>query len=150
MPALLAWLLSIMPLCFVVTIGVVEFSAAVPDQPYGVVKAAGIPEASGVQAEKPLKISWYDPDLGGINCMEPCDQMATGVKVTEARYGRTAACIPEWTAARRVVVIPGLGRFECLDTGGAIKEHGDYIWIDLLLHEPMVPFGSLVDGWYLE
>lgn len=97
---------------------------------------------------KPLKISWYDPQLGGINCMEPCDQMATGVKVTEDRYGRTAACIREWTG--RTVVIEGLGEFECLDRGGAIIEHEGYIWIDLLLHEPLVPFGTLEYNWYLK
>ena len=97
---------------------------------------------------KPLKISWYDPALGGINCMDPCDQMATGVKVTEDRYGRTAACIREWTG--RTVVIEGLGEFECLDRGGAIVEHESYIWIDLLLHEPLVPFGTLEHNWYLK
>ena len=126
---------------------------AVISQPYNVVKAAHIydtPSETAVSGSKPLKISWYDPDLGGINCMAPCDQMATGVKVTEARYGRTAACIAEWTRARRVVVIPGLGRFTCLDTGGAIKDRGHYIWIDLLLHQPLVPFGTLIDDWYLE
>lgn len=97
---------------------------------------------------KPLKISWYDPALGGINCMEPCDQMATGVKVTEDRYGNTAACIADWTG--RTVVIAGLGEFECLDRGGAIIEHEGYIWIDLLLHEPIVPFGTLVHEWELK
>ena len=101
-------------------------------------------------AGKPLKISWYDPTLGGVNCAAPCDTMATGAKVTQARYGRTAACIAEWTAARRVVVIPGLGEFQCLDRGGAIVETGSHIWIDLLLHDPLVPFGTLVDNWYLK
>lgn len=100
--------------------------------------------------DTPLKISWYDPALGGINCAEPCDTMATDTKVTEARYGRTAACIAEWTAERRIVVIPGLGEFECLDRGGAIVQKNGYIWIDLLLHEPLVPFGTLIDDWYLK
>ena len=103
---------------------------------------------SSQRQTKPLKISWYDPQLGGINCMEPCDQMATGVKVTEDRYGKTAACIADWTG--RTVVIPGLGEFECLDRGGAIIEHEGYIWIDLLLHEPIVPFGTLIHEWQLK
>ena len=97
---------------------------------------------------KPLKISWYDPILGGINCDHDCSVMATGVKVTEDRYGRTAACIQEWTG--RTVVIEGLGEFKCLDRGGAIVEHEGYIWIDLLLHEPLVPFGTLEYEWYLK
>lgn len=96
----------------------------------------------GSKGNKPLKISWYDPLLGGVNCDHDCTTMATGVKVTEDRYGRTAACIREWTG--RTVIIPGLGAFECLDRGGAIVEHDGFIWIDLLLHEPLVPFGTLV------
>lgn len=91
---------------------------------------------------KPLKISWYDPLLGGVNCDHDCTTMTTGVKVTPDRYGRTAACIREWTG--RTVFIPELGTFECLDRGGAIVERDGYIWIDLLLHEPLVPFGTLV------
>jgi hypothetical protein len=97
---------------------------------------------------KPLKISWYDPILGGVNCDSDCSTMATGAKVTEDRYGRTAACIREW--AGKTVVIAGLGEFECLDRGGAIIEHEGYIWIDLLLHEPMVPFGTLIYEWELK
>lgn len=98
---------------------------------------------------KPLKISWYDPALGGVNCDHDCTTMASGVRVTPDRYGRTAACIRSWTAARRVVVIPGIGEFECLDTGGKIQEHADYIWIDLMLKAPAVPFGTLVQEYYV-
>ncbi len=100
-----------------------------------------------VMENKPLKISWYDPELGGINCAHPCDTMASGVKVTPERYGRTAACVPEWMG--RTVVIPGLGEFECLDTGGAIVEHPTFIWIDLLMHQPPAEAGQLVSEWYL-
>lgn len=100
--------------------------------------------------DKPLKISWYDPSLGGINCMEPCNIMASGVEVTEDRYGNTAACLKEWMGA--YVVIPGIGEFRCLDTGGAIIEHPTFIYIDLLLHEslPNAPFGTMIYDWSLE
>lgn len=99
---------------------------------------------------KPLKISWYDPALGGINCDHDCTTMASGVKVTEDRYGNTAACLREWLGAW--VVIPGIGEFQCLDTGGAIIEHPTFIYIDLLLHEPLpnAPWGTMVDDWSLE
>lgn len=99
---------------------------------------------------KPLRISWYDPRRGGVNCDSDCTTMSTGTKVTPERYGRTAACIKPWTDARKTVVIPGLGEFQCLDRGGAIKEHGDFIWIDLLLETPLVPFGSYQEEWYLK
>lgn len=101
-------------------------------------------------SDKPLKISWYDPLLGGINCDSDCTTMASGVKVTEDRYGNTAACLREWIG--QTVVIPGIGEFKCLDTGGAIIEHPDYIYIDLLLHEPLpnAPWGTMIYDWSLE
>lgn len=117
---------------------------------YGQPDSSAAPGETAVSGSKPLKISWYDPALGGINCDHDCSTMASGVKVTPDRYGITAACIAQWTRARRVVVIPGVGRFECLDTGGAIQEHPGYIWIDLMLAAPAVPFGTLVYDWYLE
>lgn len=97
--------------------------------------------------DKPLKISWYDPALGGVNCDHDCSTMASGVKVTPDRYGNTAACIRAWMG--KTVVIEGIGRFTCLDTGGAIVEHPGFIWIDLMLKEPVVPFGTLVYEWEL-
>jgi hypothetical protein len=149
------WFLSLLPACSLVVEAVIV--AAMEGQERPALATTAFTLASFPGSQKPLKISWYDPDLGGINCMDPCDQMATGTKVEEWRYGRTAACVPEWTRARAVIVIPGLGRFDCLDTGGAIKEHGDFIWIDLLAHRPPVPFGTLahqysvvVDGRNLE
>lgn len=100
--------------------------------------------------DKPLRISWYDPKLGGINCDHDCTTMASGVKVTPDRYGNTAACVREWMGAW--IVMPGIGEFQCLDTGGAIIEHPTFIYIDLLLHEPLpnAPFGTMVHNWYLE
>ena len=108
-------------------------------------RPSGIPTAS-----KPLKISWYDPLLGGINCDSDCTTMASGTKVTEDRYGRSAACIAGWMG--KTVVIEGLGEFTCLDRGGAINEHAEFIWIDLLLHEPFpeAPFGTLIHNWQLK
>lgn len=97
--------------------------------------------------DKPLKISWYDPARGGINCDSDCSTMASGIKVTSARYGNTAACIRSWMG--KTVVIEGVGSFTCLDTGGAIVEHPGFIWIDLMLREPIVPFGTLVYEWEL-
>lgn len=99
--------------------------------------------------EKPLKISWYDPALGGINCDSDCTTMASGVKVTPDRYGRTAACIRPWLG--KTVVIAGLGEFECLDTGGAIVEHSTYIWIDIMATRDTAPqFGQYIYNWSLK
>lgn len=136
------WLLMLLPTCQIAA-GALLTAAQV--QPYMMELSE-----NAVPGAKPLRVSWYNPALGGVNCDHDCSRMASGVFVTADRYGRTAACVPEWTKARRVVVIPSLGRFDCLDTGGAIREYPGYIWIDLMLSAPAVPFGALVYDWHLE
>ncbi len=143
---MIVWIISMMPPLFV--FGQEIANTWNKPQPDGVYLAA-VDISAATPGNKPLKISWYDPRLGGVNCDGDCSTMASGVKVTPDRYGRTAACIPEWTRARKVIVIPGAGEFECLDTGGAIKEHPDFIWIDLMVTSLPIPFGTLVDEWYI-
>ena len=93
-----------------------------------------------------LKISIYDPNLGGVNCAEPCGMMASGELVADW-WGRAAACpmdVPFWT----VIHIDGVGDFTCLDRGGAIVRGDGFMWVDLLLHQSdfgKVPaFGTLL------
>lgn len=99
------------------------------------------------EGRKPLYVTHYDPVLGGINCMAPCNQFGTGEVITEGHYydGRqgAAACIERWRG--HVVTIEGLGRFVCKDTGGLIVEKPDRIHIDILSHHP-VPNG-LYHNW---
>lgn len=93
-----------------------------------------------------LKISIYDPNLGGVNCADPCGMMASGELVADW-WGRAAACpadIPFWT----VIHIEEVGDFTCLDRGGAIVRGADFMWVDLLLHqhdfETVPVFGTLL------
>ncbi|RMG89620.1 MAG: hypothetical protein D6706_21025, partial [Chloroflexi bacterium] len=80
---------------------------------------------------KPLKISTYDPAEGGINCDHDCSVLADGTQFDVSLYWNTAACPADWIG--RTVAINGIGTFKCRDTGGAIKEHEDFIWIDLMI-----------------
>lgn len=121
------------------------FIAIVPAL-FPVVAALAIrPEKSMIKthlADLPILTTWYDPELGGINCADPCDQYANGEIVIESHYfgneNQTAACIPEWLG--RSVTIPGLGTFKCRDTGGAIVvAYNKYykrmvIHVDILAH----------------
>lgn len=87
-----------------------------------------------------VKVSWYDPELGGINCSAPCDRTANGSYVPDW-YHKGAACVPSWPMG--TVFEVGGYRFQCIDRGGAIQEvrPGVY-WVDMLLHQPIFPPGS--------
>ena len=100
-------------------------------------------------SDLPIKISMYDPALAGINCDSDCSTMASGQKVVDW-YGKSLACpseFPLWTE----FYIEGIGTRICLDRGGAIINNGEFIWVDLLLHESdfntVPPFGTLVYEW---
>jgi len=70
--------------------------------------------------------------------------MASGER-WEDWIGRATACpreIPFWTT----VILPGGERFICLDRGGKIVTMPDStIWLDLLVREAPVPYGSTVE-----
>jgi hypothetical protein len=92
-----------------------------------------LPDVSGYT----LKVTAYDPVLGGHNCMEPCDQTAVGYMVDDW-YGRGAGCPLDLLRARAVVTFAGY-TFPCIDTGGAVLiDHGrEWVRVDLLwkLHD---------------
>lgn len=119
--------------------------------------------------EMPLFLSWYDPALcqpenGGImtNCDSNPAGLAGGTAVTDDIYGKVAACLPGWFD--RWITIDGIGRFHCLDTGGAVQvvyretyTPQGFMWgwcviLDVLWHyeEPPGWQYSLVYDWRLE
>ena len=71
--------------------------------------------------------------------------MASGEK-WEDWVGRAAACPREWPFDTEIV-LEGQERFLCKDRGGAIKYVDGIPWIDLLVKEPPVPFGTILDIW---
>lgn len=89
--------------------------------------------------ELPIRASWYNPELGGINCMEPCSMLGDGTPV-HTGYGTMAACPPGWYW--RWLHVDGLPSVQCRDHGGAIHPtwyHGIGEWaivIDYLLERP--------------
>ncbi|NJN53998.1 MAG: hypothetical protein HC804_04100 [Anaerolineae bacterium] len=72
-----------------------------------------------VAAEQlPVRASWYNPTLGGVNCMEPCAYLGDGTAV-QAAYGWAIACPDGWYG--RWLTIEHAGRWQCRDHGGAIQ-----------------------------
>lgn len=111
----------------------------------------------------PLRVSHYDPSLGGTNCDSDCSTMASGQKVAAWVGGQNgiyaAACPTEWPFGTRFKLAGKV--YQCQDRGGWIKTRhaGEYDpamggftaaetyhWVDLL-DTPPVPYGSLVHDW---
>lgn len=83
-------------------------------------------------AQLPVRASWYDPVLGGINCQEPCDLLGDGSPVDE-NYGQIIACPPGWYG--RALYFDNIGERECRDSGGDIVPTCQEIFIPWKGHE---------------
>ena len=114
----------------------------------------------------PLRISWYDPSLGGTNCDGDCTTMASGDKVASwigGRGGVYAAACPRsdgWHHGQRFELDGVI--YECRDTGGwincyqpgmydpALRRNAEmaYCWVDLL-NGSQYQYGSLASDWSL-
>ena len=120
--------------------------------------------AAGIGMDYPLRISWYDPSLGGTNCDHDCTTMASGDKVASwigGRGGVYAAACPRsdgWHHGQRFELDNVI--YECRDTGGwincyqprqydpALKRNAEmaYCWVDLL-NGSQYQYGSLAYDW---
>lgn len=70
--------------------------------------------------------------------------MANGER-WENWIGKAVACPAEFPFGT-IFVLPGGERFVCKDRGGAIiTENDGTIWLDLLVFEPPVPYGTVVE-----
>jgi hypothetical protein len=89
-----------------------------------------------------IRISWYDPALGGVNCDGSCATMAAGHDPRDW-YGRALACPPEFPIGsiwRLPAIYPGLPAKDwiCLDRGGMVVMDGNGTAIvDLLTPYPV-------------
>lgn len=116
----------------------------------------------------PLRLSYYNPALGGINCDHDCSTMASGDKTAWWVGGQNgvyaAACPREWGWGHGTrFTVAGLD-FECRDTGGwincytageydpALKTNAgrEYCWVDLMLSQPVAAYGTLTNDWGFE
>jgi hypothetical protein len=99
-----------------------------------------------------VKISHYDPNLGGTNCARWEDggctaHMANG-EPWEKYFGQnnTIACPPELPFDTRINF--GGDAYTCRDRGGAIIITGEgYYWIDILAESVPYKYGELKDAW---
>jgi len=112
---------------------------------------------------RPVLVTYYNvnecyDELGNtiitINCDSDPGHFADMTAVSEASYGTTAACIPQWLGLTLTVI--GLGTFTCHDTGGGIvvgydEYYGvDVIRVDLLMHSEIECNYCLWGEWYVD
>ena len=96
-----------------------------------------------------VKMSWYNPALGGPNCLtfvngKCISRMASGERWQDW-LGRAVACPPSWPFWTKIR-LPGGEEFFCLDRGSAIVYGADGLpFIDLLVEYPPVPFGTVLE-----
>lgn len=84
----------------------------------------------------PIRASWYNPSLGGINCMEPCDTLGDGTAVKDA-YGWAMACPAGMYGL--TLDIEHAGVWQCRDHGGDVTvRYGEVYTND-----------GFIDAWYL-
>jgi hypothetical protein len=102
--------------------------------------------------EVSIKVSYYDPTLGGTNCYSwregYCWSGTRSGEMWEKWLNRQeiggAACPLEKLGQRFWFV----GReWVCVDTGGKIVQEGNTFWVDLLVSKPPVAFGTVHKAW---
>ena len=103
----------------------------------------------------PIRASWYDPQLGGINCyLDTCDHLGDGTPVATS-YGWAMACPAGMYGL--TLEIEHAGQWTCRDHGGAVvPKYGRvfdgsqvvdtwYLTGDFLLQEPAAWSYMLLD-----
>lgn len=126
------------------------------------------------QSSLPLRVSHYNPKLGGTNCDHDCNTMASGDNTWSWTGGKNgvyaAACPPAWPFGTRFSY--GGATYECRDRGGWIQCYApgerdkaithahsngyltshpaiaetNYCWVDLY-NTPPVGYGTLAYDW---
>lgn len=95
-----------------------------------------------------VKISHYDPSLGGVNCLnfkdgECLSKMASGLDWKDY-YNVAIACPPELELGTKIIIEGN--EWTCLDRGEAIVKEGNVYWVDMLSKEPPYPFGTIMEA----
>jgi len=95
-----------------------------------------------------VKISHYNPALGGVNCAN----FVNGTCISKMSSGKrwqdfldvAIACPVELPFGTRIRI--GDEVWECMDRGGAIVMEGDVYWVDQLTEHARYPFGTVIEA----
>lgn len=105
-----------------------------------------VPTKVRLTAIRVAKMSHYWPDLGGVNCATfingSCVSTMSNGEQWQTGINTALACPVEFPFGTEFI-LPGGEKFTCKDRGGAIVTTPDNkIWLDLLVQNPPVPFGT--------
>lgn len=95
-----------------------------------------------------IRVSHYDPKLGGVNCShfvngQCLSHMATGLRWQDY-MNYAIACPPEWPFHTKLIVAGKT--WECLDRGGKIQIVNGIGWVDFLQEKADYKYGEIVDA----
>jgi hypothetical protein len=115
------------------------------------IESVSSPDPLGSNHFIKTKVSYYWPDLGGVNCLtfvngECISKMANGRPWKEG-INIGMACPPEMKMGTKLY-FPDFDRtFTCMDRGSMIvKTESNEYWVDLLISKPLVPYGKVVEA----
>ena len=99
-----------------------------------------------------VKVSHYNPALGGVNCAnfvagECVSKMSSG-KRWQDYMDYAIACPVELPFGTRIKI--GDEIWECMDRGGAIVRNGDVYWVDQLTEHARYPFGTVIEAYIVD
>ena len=99
-----------------------------------------------------VKVSYYQPWLGGVNCSnfvngECISKMSSGLRWQDY-VDYAIACPVELKFGTKIMI--GNKIWECLDRGGAIVYDNGTYWIDQLTANPEYKFGQIVEATIIE
>ena len=98
-----------------------------------------------------VKISHYNPALGGVNCLSFIDgecvsRMANGERWQDW-MDKAIACPVEIPFETKIMI--GDEVWICKDRGGAIVFDGETYWIDQLTEIPKYRFGEVIEAYII-
>lgn len=120
-----------------------------PSPTPGQVKETG--SVGGLETNITVKVSWYNPELAGVNCAHFKDGKCVSKLANGEPWERyidsknTIACPKDLKLGTKIKV---LGRvWTCRDRGGKITktDSGSY-WIDMLTRDTVVAYGTEVEA----
>lgn len=141
-----------------------KFGIPVPSIPPVTAFSGNILGPGEVIGSENVRISYYDPNLGGINCYhDPVTGVCAGLMANgqhfNSWYNRGAACppdrdifgreYPQWKFGSKFR-LPDGSVWTCTDRGGKIQYEDGVAWVDLLMDHPPSYVGQIVKAEFIK
>ncbi len=136
----------------ILVLGIYILSLCIPVRAEGIVEPLVTPQAT--LRPDPLtrfitvRVSHYWPDLGGVNCANfkngHCISKLANGQSWKKNAGIGIACPKELSFGTKIRI--GERIWICSDRGSKIIKDGNDYWVDMLLMEPLYPYGTRLEA----